>query len=90
MNIGVGGSELLQIAVYNHFNVYLKNLPMSFENLFIIRPMGLVSKNKTGAFKTASTMWSWSFCDEFSTDEKKSAARKMDSSKAVPTSPPYT
>lgn len=40
--------------------------PISRENLFIIRPTGFVSKNKTGAFNTADIMELCRCLEEFS------------------------
>lgn len=37
---------------------------MSFENLVMMCPIGVVSKNKIGALKTPHTIFEWIFCEE--------------------------
>ena len=45
--------------------------PTSLEKRFKMRPTGLVSKNRTGAFITALVIWSWRFSEAFRAARQK-------------------
>ena len=59
------------MAEWNTLGNNSSRQPMSSENLFRMRPAGLVSKNKTGALRTLSTILSWRRSDEVEETWKK-------------------
>ena len=63
-------------------------MPISRENLFKIRPTGLVSKNRTGALNTAVSMEWWRFFEDKTKEFIAKAALKNDKKKAAAPKPP--
>lgn len=62
---------------------------MSLENLFITLPTGFVSKNRTGACRTARTILSWRCWEHLRETRRNPYARMTTNTKAPPTRQPY-
>ena len=62
---------------------------MSLENLFITLPTGFVSKNRTGACRTARTILSWRRWEHLRETRRNPYARMTTNTKAPPTRQPY-
>jgi len=58
-------SRIISTACRNTSGSNSSMMPISRENLFIIRPTGFVSKNKTGAFNTPDIMELCKCLEEF-------------------------
>lgn len=79
----------ISIASRNTSGSSSSMMPISQENLLIIRPAGFVSKNKTGAFNNADIMELCRCLEEFNRALTNMAALPMERRKAPPTMLPY-
>ena len=63
--------------------------PVSLEKLFIMRPVGVVSKNRIGALRTPCNILLWRFLEACNTMILNRRARPRASSAASAVRPPY-